>query len=549
MALTEVQLEQENKRRKEVFEQYLHSKEYQDKLVQRLKLLDGGERSVEARTYLWHLCARPDNPVEGAKFFINTFGWTLDPRPEHEFMGTGHLPFITFEYQDRAIEWFIDRVDNGRDGLVEKSRDMGMSWLFFVWMPIWYWLFRDGSNILLGSYKEALVDDRTPDSLFGKIDYALSTLPKWILPSRFNPDKHRTKLRLTNPVTGNTITGDTMNPNFGRGTRKTVVLFDELGFWDYAEDAWSSCGDSTSCRIANSTPNGDNFFHSLIEDGINVLTLKWFEHPLKDQMWYDFEVNRRSTEEVAQEIDLSYQKSREGTVYPEWNRDEFVFYGHFPYVPGRQVFVGWDFGKTDDTAIIWAQRDEMDRLRIIDTYRNNGKNIDFYVPFITGVISSDNEAKYRYSKDEMNIILEHREWGRGTHFGDPAGRFRNQVSDETVFSVLRDHGIIVNFKEQWKEFKIRQSSVKRLIMSGINLNENPRTKLFKKYIGNASFPKVLIEGRKFIKSDAPKHDGTSHYRSALEYLSLGLEGLSPVRMRPRDRKPERPRDPRRVSGY
>ena len=166
--LTEVQVQQENARRKEVFEKYLHSREYQEKLIQRLKLLDAGERSVEARTYLWHLCARPDNPVEGAKFFINTFGWTLDPRPEHEPF---HLPFITFEYQDRAIEWFIDRIDNGRDGLVEKSRDMGMSWLMFVWLPLWYWLFRDGTNILLGSYKEALVDDRTPDSLFGKIDY------------------------------------------------------------------------------------------------------------------------------------------------------------------------------------------------------------------------------------------------------------------------------------------------------------------------------------------------------------------------------------------
>lgn len=549
MALTDEQVQQENSRRKKVFHDYLVSKEYQDKLIQRLQLNDAAEHNVEARTYLWHLCARPDNPVEGAKFFINTFGWTLDPRPEHDFNGTAHLPFITFEYQDRAIEWFIDHVDGGRDGLVEKSRDMGMSWLFFVWMPIWFWLFRDGTNILIGSYKEALVDDRTPDSLFGKIDYALSTLPKWLIPHRFNPDKHRTKLRLSNPVNGNVITGDTMNPNFGRGSRKTAVLFDELGFWDYAEDAWSSCGDSTSCRIANSTPNGDNFFHSLIEDGIERITLPWHEHPLKDQGWYDFEVARRTPEEVAQEIDLSYQKSKEGTVYPEWNNDLFVSYGHYPYVPGRQVYVGWDFGKTDDTAIIWCQKDHDDRLRIIDTYRNSGKNIDFYVPFVTGIINSDNEAKYRYSQEELELIREHREWGRGTHFGDPAGRFRNQVSDETVFTVLKGHGIIVNFKESWKEFKVRQSATKRLIMSGINLNENKRTKQFKKYIANASFPRVLIEGRKFIKSDAPKHDGTSHYRSALEYLALGLEGDGARTSKPRDKVKVRPRNPRRVLGY
>lgn len=544
--LSEAQVQQENSRRKEVFQTYLHSNEYQQKLVQRLQLNDGGERSAEARTYLWHLCARPDNPVEGAKFFINNFGWTLDPRPEHEPF---HLPFITFEYQDRAIEWFIDRIDNGRDGLVEKSRDMGMSWLMFVWLPLWYWLFRDGTNILLGSYKEALVDDRTPDSLFGKLDYALDSLPRWMLPSRFNRDKHRTKLRLTNPANGNVITGDTMNPNFGRGSRKTAVLFDELGFWDYAEDAWSSCGDSTSARIANSTPNGDNFFHNLKEEGIGTLTLLWAEHPLKDEQWYQFEVQRRSPEEMAQEIDLSYQKSKDGVVYSEWNNDQYVSYGYYPYIYGRQVFVGWDFGKTDDTAIIWAQNDDDGGLRIIDTYRNSGKNIDFYVPFVNGIVSSDSDGKYHYTPDELEIIKEHREWGRGTHFGDPAGRFRNQVSDETVFSVLKDHGIVVNFKEKWKEFKVRKSATKRMIMDGVNLNENRRTKLFRKYIGNASYPRVMIEGRKFIKSEAPKHDGTSHYRSALEYLSLGLEGLSPLNRRPKDKFPPKRRNPRRALGY
>lgn len=548
MALTEQQVLQENARREEIFKKYLESSEYQTKLIQRLQLNDAGERSAEARAYIWHLCARPDNPVEGAKFFINNFGWTLDPRPEHKFNGTSHLPFITFEYQDRAIEWFIDRLDNGRDGLVEKSRDMGMSWLLFVWMPIWYWLFRDGTNILIGSYKEALVDDRTPDSLFGKIDYSLESLPRWMMPNRFNFDKHRTKLRLTNPANGNVITGDTMNPNFGRGSRKTAVLFDELGFWDYAQDAWESCGDSTSSRIANSTPQGYNFFAMLKKTGIGTLTLKWNEHPLKDEGWYQFECLRRSPEEVAQEIDLSYSKSREGRVYPEWNED-LVTWGHYPYVEGRSLYVGWDFGKTDDTAIIWCQKDENDRLRIIDTYRNTGRNIDFYIPFVTGIITDVQEGRYHYTPQEMEIIREHRNWTRGTHFGDPAGRFQNQVSDETVFTVLKSHGVVMNFKDRWKEFKIRKAAVKNLIMNGINLNENPRTSYFDVCMLNASYPKTRVEGTPQVKSEAPRHDWTSHYRSAMEYLALGLEEGTMSRARPVDKVKVRPRNPRRVLGY
>lgn len=545
MALTEAQVQQENARRKEIFDTYLMSKEYQDKLMERLKLNDAGDRSAEARTYLWHLCARPDNPVEGAKFFINTFGWTFDPRPEHE---PYHLPFITFEYQDRAIEWFIDRVDNGRDGLVEKSRDMGMSWLLFVWLPLWYWLFRDGTSFLLGSYKEALVDDRTPDSLFGKLDYAIMSLPKWILPNRFSMDKHRTKLRLTNPATGNLISGDTMNPMFGRGTRKTAILFDELGFWEYAKDAWEASGDATSCRIANSTPQGFNFFAMLKKTGIGTLTLLWKQHPLKDQTWYQFEALRRSPEELAQEIDLSYTKSREGRVYPEWS-ESFVQTGYFPYDDNKQLYVGWDFGKTDDTAIIWSQMDDHGRMRIVDVYRNVGRNIDFYIPFINGIISADSDGKYHYSPEEIDMILEHRNWARGTHFGDPAGRFQNQVSDETVFSVLKAAGIPMNFKDSWKEFKIRKSALKRLIMEGINLNDNSRTSYFDVCMLNASYPKSRVEGVAQVKSVDPRHDWTSHYRSAFEYLALGLEEGTQRKPQIFDKFKKKDRDPYRSVSY
>jgi len=79
-------------------------------------------------------------------------------------------------------------------------------------------------------------------------------LPAWILPPKFDNKKHRQKLKLVNPANANLISGDTMNPNFGRGARKTAILFDELGFWDYAKDAWEGTADSTECRIANSTP-------------------------------------------------------------------------------------------------------------------------------------------------------------------------------------------------------------------------------------------------------------------------------------------------------
>jgi len=185
-------------RRSKEFQEYLRTPDYQKRLLERLQINDAAARSAKARANVYYLCERPDNTVEGIKFFINNFCYTFSPKTDPK-----HLPFITFPYQDEAIQWAVDHIEGKKDGLIEKSREMGASWLFFVVIPIYYWLFRDGINILIGSYKESLVDDRTDDSLFGKIDYVINALPKWMLPKKFSMDKHRTKLRLVNPANNN----------------------------------------------------------------------------------------------------------------------------------------------------------------------------------------------------------------------------------------------------------------------------------------------------------------------------------------------------------
>lgn len=534
----------ETERRKKLFQDYLHSEDYQKKLIQRLQINDACLKKIEARGITWNLCARPDNPAEGAIFFIENFGWTFDPRPHAV---PNHLPFILFDYQKEAIRWVIQHIDSGKDGLLEKSRDMGASWILFVWVPLWYWMFRDGVNILTGSYKQDLVDNRTKDSLFGMIDYGLDSLPKWLLPRGFKKDKHRNQMKLTNPVNYNLIAGDTMNPDFGRGTRKTVVLFDELGSWDYAKDAWESCGDVTACRIGNSTPKGMNYYAKLRHSGMDVLTLHWRQHPLKDDLWYEYEKSRRTEEEVAQEIDISYTKSQEGRVYPEWN-EQNVEQGTgdgFEYDSNLPLYVGWDFGLTDDTAIIWSQPSN-EGLRIVDVYRNAGKTIDFYIPFITGMVSSDS---YPYSPRDLDVINEHKYWKRGTHFGDPAGRFQNQVTNTTVLDVLKQNGIIINFQDAWKEFQKRKTAAKLLIRDGIKLNKNDRTDYFDMCMSQANYPRVRIEGQQEVRSIKPVHNYTSHYRSSFEYMALGINEFKSRKFIPHDKFPRREISRHRVLGY
>jgi hypothetical protein len=210
------------------------------------------------------------------------------------------------------------------------------------------------------------------------------------------------------------------------------------------------------------------------------------------------------------------------------------------------LYVFWDFGKTDDTAIIWAQKNqENGKLRIVDTYSATGKNIDFFVPLITGITG---ENAHLYSPEDLRIISEHKNWRRATHFGDPAGRFVNNVTNQTVFTVLRDNGIIVNFRDSWKYFSERKVAARELILRGIEINSNNRTKYFNVCMTNASYPKVKQGGVETVRSLEPKHDYTSHYRSAFEYGALGLKEITRAYRQIYDKVPPRTGS-RRAIGY
>jgi hypothetical protein len=505
-------------RRKKAYAAWLEKPEQRDRLIKRAQNNQVGANDKAAQVLLYNLCKRPDNAAEGCIFFIENFCWTFDPRSENKY-----LPVVLFDYQKDAVKYIIEHIDHGKNFLIEKSRDMGVSWLI-TYVFIWYWLFRDGVNLLVGSYKEKYVDDGSNhDAIFGKIELTLRALPKWILPSRFKVGKHRQNLKLINPENNNIISGDTMNPQFGRGARKTAIFYDELGFWKDAKDAWEAGADATFCQIANSTPHGKNYYYSLRTSGMDVLTLPWRLHPLKDDAWYQYEKSRRTEESIAQEIDLNYEKSLSGKVYPEWQPME----GFYPYNDNAPLYVGCDWGKSDGTALIWAQLVD-GKLRIVDAFYKTGETIDFFVPFLTGIVPSDD---FRYSRKELEKIEKHRRWKRGTVFGDPAGRFTSAVTNQSVFSILRDSGIYVNYEERWKEFQTRRTAVKMRIRNGVEIDKNPDTDYLSLCIQEAAYPSVRRNGEDEVKAVKPNHDWTSHHRSALEYLCLGLENARTSRVK------------------
>lgn len=274
---------------------------------------------------------------EDILFYVNTFCFTYDPRkPEKS------LPFITWPFQDKALHEILRCIEDGRDLVIEKSRDMGASWMSLTVME-WLWHFHPGNSFLMVSRKEDLVDaPGDPDSLFWKVDFIHRHLPDWL-----RPDTDRRKLHFGNLGNGSTIDGESTTAAAGVGGRRTAMFIDEFSRIEEGYALLAGTADTTRCRIFNFTPFGtSNAAYKLARRGdVRKLRLHWSEHPEKalglyryDEAekrldiidkehfhgvefnfvldgrlrspWYDGECSRRDNpREVAQMLDIDYQGS------------------------------------------------------------------------------------------------------------------------------------------------------------------------------------------------------------------------------------------------
>ena len=269
-----------------------------------------------------------NNPID----FINHWCDTYDPRNAGNPNKPTRMPFVLFPKQKEIIIFLRELLEGGYNGLIEKSRDMGATWLCCAFSA-WLWLFYPGSAVGWGSRKEALVDKLgDPDSIFEKIRMLLLNLPPEFLPEGFNSKEHLSFMRIVNPETGSTITGEG-GDNIGRGGRKLIYFKDEASHYERPEKIEAALSDNTNVQIDISSVNGlGTVFHRKTEAGVewtpgnatgdktNILVMDWRDHPLKTQEWY--EKRRKKAEEegllhlFAQEVDRDASAAVEGTIIP-----------------------------------------------------------------------------------------------------------------------------------------------------------------------------------------------------------------------------------------
>lgn len=246
-----------------------------------------------------------DNPVD----FINDWCCTTDPRNLERGL-EAVMPFLLFNRQQEFIEWTFERWRGREDGVVEKSRDMGVSWLC-VAFGAWMWLFYPGTVVGFGSRKEEYVDKLgDPKSLFWKIRELIELLPTELKPIRYSQKTCAPSMRIINPENGAVIVGEA-GENIGRGNRTSVYFLDEAAYIERPDAVDAALSQTSNCKIHVSTPNGagNPFYRKRHGGKLPVFIFDWHDDPRKDQAWYEKQKATLDPVIVAQEIDRDYTAS------------------------------------------------------------------------------------------------------------------------------------------------------------------------------------------------------------------------------------------------
>lgn len=314
---------------------------------ERIKRIERMREHPEIVPRLWdYYASHPSN-------FIDDWGCTFDPRLAERGLRTV-VPFVLFPKQREFLDWTYQRWKSREDGVVEKSRDMGVSWLT-VSFAAWMMIFIPGTVVGFGSRKESYVDQiGNPASLFWKVREFINLLPKEFQPKGWDPAKHAPFMKIQNPSNGSFITGEA-GDNIGRGNRTSIYFIDEAAFLEHPDAADAALSQTSNCRIYVSTPNGTgNPFYRKAHDGkTKKFVFDWRDDPRKDEAWYDRQKQTLDPVVLAQEVDRSYTASVSNAFIPGEMVTAAARKGPADIIPYGPIMVGVDVARFgDDKSVI-----------------------------------------------------------------------------------------------------------------------------------------------------------------------------------------------------
>ncbi|WP_179995583.1 terminase [Acinetobacter sp. YH16053] len=317
--------------------------------------------------------------------WFNHWVWTYDPRGM-PFGMPANIPFVLRPKQVELVDWLLERESTQTHGLIEKSRDEGMSYVVLGFY-LHRWLFVEGFAGGVGSRKEELVDKKgDPKTLLHKFRDMFSKMPDWMKPKGFVEKVHDNYMRIINPDNGATVTGEA-GDNIGRGGRTTMYFLDEWAFVERQEAVDAAISQNTNVHIKGSTPNGigDKFHQDRFSGRYAVFTMPWRANPDKNWQvelrgkliypWYEKQLATLDEVVLAQEVDINYAASVEGVLIPSaWVQAAIDAHKKLNIQPTGDRIAGLDVADEGKDKNSIADRHGV-VLKYLDTWSGKGDDI------------------------------------------------------------------------------------------------------------------------------------------------------------------------------
>lgn len=275
------------------------------------------KRVVEAEAGGWAIERR--RCASDILYWFDRWAYTYDPRLVGK-IGGAFIKMRPWAKQREYLLWLQDRVAAGEEGLVEKSRDVGATYMTGGF-AIHRWLFEPGFKTTFGSLTVDEVDKKdNPDSIFAKLRIMLRRMPLELMPKGFKWQTHDNYLRIFNPETEAIISGDG-GEDMGRSGRSSLFVLDEAAHVPHAETVEAALSGNTDCVVWVSSVKGmGNLFakkrHSLLKPH-QIFRLHWRDDPRKTEEWAAAKKASLSTPATwASEYDIDYSASVEGICIP-----------------------------------------------------------------------------------------------------------------------------------------------------------------------------------------------------------------------------------------
>jgi hypothetical protein len=441
------------------------------------------------------------------------------------------VPFLLFDFQKDVLDEMIECITKGNNLFIEKSRQMGITWLIMA-VFLWGFLFK-GWRVHIISQKEEYVDKLGDiQSCFERLRYFLRMTPDFLLPKGFQKEVSGPNVKfraIVAPDGISSITGESANPNAGTGGTYTCIFMDEMAKQDHAKSINTACAAATQCRIFNSTPYGGEGteYYSMrklaMAKKIKGVSLLWSLNPFYTKQWYEWKTNGMTEEQIQQELEINYTVSVIGRVYPKFQNvpSGDVHIGAFPYDHTLPLYVALDnsHGGPDPHAVVVAQKDDFGRIRIIDSCQSN-LNIREMAHFLA--------KKPLPGQLDEKLLKFYERWEKyksAIFVADPHDTMA-KWNDSSIYEEYRKAGIYLTRPAISGTKDILGEQIRQTTMALKRLDVNQSTcEDFISAIQNSKYPDKAENSQSTSEQRKPIHNWTSHYRTALEYLVLYLNQM------------------------